>query len=224
MDEERLDVGGAVSYGWRTMVDNILFFVIIGLIFFIVTAIFYVPAGFAYKYPYITAIVYILGFLVSVYVHMAMVNISLIVSRGEKPTYSDLFSATKYYWKFLLADILYSLLVLAGMILCIIPGIYWGVRYHFNAYFIIDQDMSPIDAIRRSGQITKGAWWDVFLLFVLSWLIMLAGIILCGVGTLFAYPIVFMAIVFAYRQLQETASPVVTPAEAGPPAETPPIA
>lgn len=222
MDEERLDVGGAIGYGWRSMVDNILFFVLIGLLFIIVTAIFYVPAGFAYKYPYITAIVYVLGFLVSVYIHMAIVNISLIVYKGEKPQFSDIFSASRHYWQFLLGDILYGLLVTAGIILCVVPGIYWGIRYHFFGYFIIEQDMKAIDAIRRSGQILRGAWWDVFLLFIFCWLIMIAGVILCGVGTLFAYPIVFMALVYAYKRVQDTAPRIVTPAEAGPPPGSPP--
>ncbi len=222
MDEERLDVGGSIRYGWQAMIDNIFYWVLIGLLFFIVTAIFYVPAAFAYRYPYITVIVYILGAFVSVYIHMAIINITLVVYRGETPQFSDIFGATRYYWKFLIADILYGLLVLAGTIMCVIPGIYWAVKYHFYGYFIIEQDMSPMDALRRSGQITRGAWWDVFLLFILCYLIMLAGVILCGIGTLFAYPIVMMAVVYAYKRVQDTAPRVVMPTEAGPPPEAPP--
>jgi len=52
----------------------------------------------------------------SVYVHMATVYISLKVYRGEKPEFSDIFGANKYYWRFLLADILYGLIVMIGFL------------------------------------------------------------------------------------------------------------
>jgi uncharacterized membrane protein len=222
MDGERLDVGGAISFGWRAMVDNILFFVILGVVYFLILAIFTVPGGFAYKYPYITAILYIFAVLVLVYIHMAVVYISLKVYDGGKPEVSDVFAPARFYWRFLLAEILYGLLVTAGMILCVIPGIYWGVRYHFFGYFIVEQDMGPIEAIKASGTIARGAWWELFFLFFLCWLISIAGAILCGVGLLFAYPIIFMAIVYAYKRVQDTAKRIINPIDVGGEAPMPP--
>lgn len=221
MDEERLDISGAVSYGWRTMVDNMLFFVILALIFLVVTGVFSGIGGAFVNHAYIAVIFYVLGFFVSVYVHMATVYISLKVYRGEKPEFSDIFGANKYYWRFLLADILYGLIVMIGFILCIIPGIYFGIKYHFYGYIIIEQDAGVIDSLKLSWDITKGAWWDLFLLFILLWLITLAGVILCGVGLLFAWPIVIMAIVYAYKRILDIAPRATAPVEMGPPPGTP---
>jgi len=221
-DEERLDIGGAVSYGWRAMVDNIFYFVVLGLIFLVVEAIFYVPGSFAVKYPYISAILGVIGLLIAVYIHLAITVISLKVYAGEEPKFGDIFAGNRYYWRFLGADILYGLLVLVGLILCVIPGIYFAIKYHFYGYLIVDQDMGVMDSLKKSGDITRGAWWDLLLLFILFWLISLGGLILCGIGVLFAWPIVFMGLVYAYKRILDTAPREVAPGPVGPPG--PPIA
>jgi uncharacterized membrane protein len=221
MDEERLDVGGAISYGWRMMVDNILFFVLLFLIFLVVTGIFYGIGGAFIKYPVLTTIMYVIGFLVTVYIHMAIVNISLKIYNEEKADFRDIFTASRFFWRFLLADILYNLMVTIGLVLCIIPGIYFGIKYHFFGYIIIEQDMGVLDSLKKSWQITNGAWWDLFLLAILLWLIALAGVILCGVGVLFAWPIIFMAVVYAYKRIVDTAPRIVEPIDLG--MTTPPV-
>jgi len=52
---------------------------------------------------------------------------------------------------------------------------------------------------------------------------MLAGFILCGVGALFAWPIVIMAIVYAYKRILDTAPRATAPVEMGPPPGMPPV-
>lgn len=220
MDEERLDVGGAVSYGWRMMVDNILFFVILALIFLVATGIFYGIGGAFIRYPVLTTIMYVIGFLLSVYIHLAMVNISLKVYKGETPEFRDIFTGSRFFWRFLLADILYGLMVTIGLALCVIPGLYFGIKYHFFGYIIVEQDMGVLDALKKSWQITNGAWWDLFVLFILLWLIALAGVVLCGIGLLFAWPIIFMAVVYAYKRVSDTAPRLVEPIEID---TTPPV-
>jgi len=223
MDEERLDIGGAIRYGWRTMVDNMLFFVVLALIFFVASGVFSGIGGALGRYPAITIICGLLGFFVGVYIHVATVYITLKVYKGEKPEFADIFGANRFYWRFLLADLLYGLIVMIGFILCIIPGIYLLIKYHFYGYIMIEQDAGVMDSLKLSWDITKGAWWDLFLLFILCWLIMLAGFILCGVGALFAWPIVIMAIVYAYKRIVDTAPRATTPVEMGPPPGMPPV-
>ena len=58
--------------------------------------------------------------------------------------------------------ILYGLIVLAGMILLVIPGIIWAVKLQYFSYFIIDKKLAPIEALKESSRITTGIKWDVF--------------------------------------------------------------
>ena len=105
---------------------------------------------------------------------MSVVNITLRLNKGGEPDFKDIYSAGPYFGKFILAAILYFLLVFAGLILCVIPGIYWGIKYHFFGYFIIEQGMNPLDALKRSGEITKGSKWNLlvlFIIFIVEWIV-----------------------------------------------------
>ena len=219
MDEDRLDIGEAVSYGWNSMKENVGFFVLVFLIFWVVEGVFYGIGTAFIKYPAITIVLYVIGWLLAIFIQMSVVNITLRLNKKGEPDFKDIYSAGPYFGKFILAAILYGLLVLAGLILCVIPGIYWAIKYHFFGYFIIDQNMDPLDALKRSGEITKGSMWNLLLLFIIFIGITFVGAILCGIGLLFSTPIVVMATVFAYRRLLETSPQVITPAPAAPAGE-----
>jgi uncharacterized membrane protein len=219
MDEDRLDVGKAVSYGWNSMKENVGFFVLVFLIFWVVEGVFYGIGGAFLKYPAITIVLYVIGWLLAIFIQMSVVNITLRLNKGGEPDFKDIYSAGPYFGKFILAAILYFLLVFAGLILCVIPGIYWGIKYHFFGYFVIEQNMDPLDALKRSGEITKGSMWNLLLLFIIFIGITFVGAILCGIGLLFSTPIVVMATVYAYRRLLETSPQVMTPAPGAPAAE-----
>jgi len=221
MDVDRLDLGEAVSYGWNSMKENVGFFVLVFLIVWVVEGIFYGVGGALMKYPAVTIVLYVIGLLVAIFIQMSIVNISLRLNRGGEPDFKDIYSAYPYFGKYILAAILYGLLVLVGLILCVVPGIYWGIKYHFFGYFIIEQGMNPLDALKRSGEITKGSKWNLLVLFIIFIGITFVGAILCGIGLLFSTPIVVMALVYAYRRLLETSPQVIEPAQAGAPDEPP---
>ncbi len=49
-------------------------------------------------------------------------------------------------------------------------------------------------------------WWQVFGLIILTSLINLGGLLLCGVGVLFTAPISFAAMMYAYETIFSEAS------------------
>jgi hypothetical protein len=168
MDGDRLDIGEAISYGWNSMKENVGFFVLVFLIFWVVEGAFYGIGGAFIKYPVVTIILYIIGWLLAIFIQMSVVNITLRLNKGGEPDFKDIYSAYPYFGKFILAAVLYGLLVLAGLILFVIPGIYWAIKYHFFGYFVIGQNMDPLDALKRSGEITKGSRWSLLVLFIAS--------------------------------------------------------
>ena len=60
---------------------------------------------------------------------------------------------------------------------------------------------SPIDALKRSAEITKGHRWQLLGLTVLLLIINVIGAILCGIGLLFTYGITAIAVAHAYKSL-----------------------
>ncbi|HEY5527477.1 MAG TPA: DUF975 family protein [Candidatus Anoxymicrobiaceae bacterium] len=220
MDKKTFSIGDAVSFGWETMTKNVWFFVLVMLILWIASGIpsaaqsgyGYLPGAAAATLGFIFALI---GLVVAVFVNMAQVTIGLDFCDQKPADYGDLVSNYQKFWDVLIGSILYFLIVLAGLILLIIPGIYWAIRYHFFAYLIIDKDMKPVEAIKRSGQLTRGVWWHLFVLALAMFGITLIGVILCGVGLLFTTPIVLVSIAYVYRTLQ-AATPAAMPVQPPP--------
>ncbi len=114
-----------------------------------------------------------------------------------------------------MGSILYGLMVLGGLILCVIPGIYLAIRFSFYGYLIIDRDTGPVGALKRSWEITRGSTFELFLLGVVFFGITLLGVLACVVGLFAAVPTIWIAHAHVYRRLEYGA-----PASQAAPAET----
>lgn len=207
MATNRFSIGDAVRFGWDAMKNNLAFFVVIVLIAWVVEG---VPSGLQSIFYDTWALVIVLSLIsavIGVFVHMAYVRISLLFAGGEVADYPDLYLSYPLFWKFLGGSILYGLIVLGGLILLIVPGIIFAVKYQFFAYLIIDQGAGPVESIKRSGEITMGAKWDVFVLDLAFLGINLLGFLACFVGLFATIPTTMVAMAYVYRRL--LATPVV---------------
>lgn len=55
------------------------------------------------------------------------------------------------YVKFIAVEFLYAIIVIAGLFLLIVPGIYFGVRFAWAPYYVVEhEDASIIDAMKWS--------------------------------------------------------------------------
>lgn len=102
--------------------------------------------------------------------------------------------------------ILYSLAVLIGLILLVIPGIIISLAYQFGGYIVIDRNMGPVEALKESARITKGHRWELFWLLLLVVGLNVLGALALLIGLLVTIPVTCIAIVHAYRTLGHQAS------------------
>jgi uncharacterized membrane protein len=215
MATEKFSMSEAVKFGWEAMKNNLVFFIV----FLIVTWAISSGLNFAgnpYWGPDIIFFVFffnLLGFIFSIFISMAVIKIGLRLSAapGETAEISDAWSAYPYFLNYLVGSILYFLIVLGGLILLIVPGIIWAIKYSFFGYLIIDRDMGPVEAIKRSGEITKGSKGELFLLGLLFFGIALLGAIACLVGLFAAIPTIWVAHAYVYRRLEYGAQPSQVP-------------
>lgn len=206
MTKKDFSIGDAVQFGWDTMKNNIGFFIPVILILWVAEAI---PSGLsslAYSMSIGVAAVYgfifgIISFVIGMFVNMAQIKISLRFSKAETADFEDLYNEWPRFWDFLLGSILYALIVIGGLILLIIPGIYWAIKYHFYGYLIIDQGMGPMDAIKKSGELTDGVKWHLLVFWLALFGIYLLGVLACCVGILFAIPVILVSAAYVYRTL-----------------------
>jgi len=59
-----------------------------------------------------------------------------------------------------------SILLIAGFILLVIPGVYLSIRLSFVYYALMIENRSTFDSLIRSWQLTQGHWWKIFWAFL----------------------------------------------------------
>lgn len=113
----------------------------------------------------------------------------------------------KPFWKFLAAQFLVGIIVFLGFILLIVPGVIAVLMLIFALYIVIDKELGPIEAMKKSAQITRGSRWELLLLVLLAIVINIVGVLAIFVGLFVSIPITTLAIVHAYRTLERKAQP-----------------
>ena len=107
----------------------------------------------------------------------------------EKPTMNLLFSRTKIIGKALWKSILEGLIVVAGCLLLVVPGIIFGLMYSQSDYILAENpELTAVEAMKRSRAMMKGNKWALFCLAFsfFGWSI-LAGIVPAGALLLTPY-------------------------------------
>lgn len=162
--------------------------------------------------------------LLQMWVSLGMTQISLNFTDQKPVTVGMLFTAARgIFFKYLGGMILYFLIVLGGFILLIVPGIIWGIKFQFFQYFIVDEKLGPIAALKKSAAITAGVKGDLLVFGLLVGLVNLLGVLVLIVGLFATMPTTFVAMAYVYRKLA-MARAVPAPTAQVSPAVNPPVA
>ena len=143
-------------------------------------------------------------------------TILLLVDRQEKNIKNLYLYTLSLFIPFLLASLLYSLIVIGGTLLLIVPGIILALTFQFYSYLIVDQNLAPKQALKQSGILTKGHKLQLFWLMLLIGLMNIVGAIAFLVGLLFTVPMSLLIMTYTYRHLNPTkqaSTPTTTPSQ-----------
>jgi uncharacterized membrane protein len=203
MATNRFSMSEAIRFGWNTMKANLGFFIGLLIVVWVISLIFILGRLATYEdAPLLTFLIGIVEFIIASVMTMGLIKITLKFCDNQKGQFSDLFSCFPLFFKYLGASILYGLIVLGGLILLIVPGIIWGIKFQFFGYFIVDKGLGPTEALKASSAITKGVKWDLFLFELLLGLINLLGFICLFIGLFATAPTTNVALAFVYRKLE----------------------
>jgi len=191
---KQVETGSAISYGWESVKKNFWYFIGLAALYVAITSI---PSTGKDD----TAVLNFFGFIISAYLSAGMLHLVLSYIDGKTLPLSDLFTQTKYFWRVLGAMVLVFLIVAAGFILFIVPGIIWGLRYQFVLNLIVDKDMDISEAMHKSAELTKGVMWQLLVFNLAVAGVTILGALVLGVGILVAIPVTWLADVYVYRHL-----------------------
>jgi hypothetical protein len=133
-------------------------------------------------------------------------KIALVLYDRNDSSYKELFSCFGLAPKALIGWILYCAMVWVGWLLFVLPGFIALLRFAFFPYFIVDKNMGPIDALKRSYEVTRNHMWDIFAFWVAMKIIVSLGFV-SWMGVILTWPLATLAYVFFYRKLVMDGNP-----------------
>lgn len=165
------------------------------------------------------------GLVWSILFAPALIYAQLRILQGDSITFSEAArQGFSFFWRLVGLYILMGLIVLGGLILLIVPGLIFIRRYCLAPYYLIDQNLSIRESLRRSAESTKpvsGFIWGVILVELLIGLaggiistMTFVGLILGTIVTFvysFALPLRYMELehpATAKRAIKSASEPV----------------
>jgi len=202
VSDNKFSKGEAIRFGWDRMKDNLGFFIVYLIILFSVEFFFSAFAGlFEDSLPFLSFIFNVGYWIVIIISSLFVVKIGLrLYDQNKIGSYGFLSFSSSLFFKYLLGYLLLWLVIIIGLILLIVPGMYLAIKYQFVPYLIVDKNMDVIEAFKKSGKMTDGSKWNLFLLTILLVIIIFLGFLAFIVGIFVALPIA-MAVAYVYRKL-----------------------
>lgn len=99
----------------------------------------------------------------------------------SKTAWQYFLNAREFVVNYFSTSIIYGLIVFGGALLLLIPGIIWAVTFSFAPLVTIFEKVNVSDALKRSKQIVRAQWFDVFWRGLLMGLTIFAISILGGI-------------------------------------------
>lgn len=224
------DVGSAVSYGWSKFQANMGQMILAALAIFAGVVVLYAIALFAIILPanssdyeckfdadgaynctgdagglgilslIVLALLYVLFFIYAQVIGAGLIRESIGVTQGRPFSTAGVFKFEKI-GNVIVTSLLVGLGTFIGTILCVIPGIIFGFMTMYSLFFVVDKNLSPVDAIKASIDLVKNNVGSTIIWYLVAYVIVLVGALLCGIGLLAAIPVVLLGSAYTYKKL-----------------------
>lgn len=101
--------------------------------------------------------------------------------------------------KLFITYILMGLMILLGLILLVLPGIYLAVAYQLALPLAADKDLSPWQALEASRKTVTHKWFTFFALWLIVALAVTASMVLLGIPLIWVLPACLIGLGVVYR-------------------------
>jgi hypothetical protein len=163
------------------------------------------------------------------------IKMYLAAVRGQSPDFGDLFSGGRHFVPMLgLWFLSYFVKILPpvrdfggailgqnvatlAMFVAFVPFVFIALALTQAQYFVVDQNLGPVEAMKASFKVTQGQKGQIFLFWVLAVLLYIGGFLACCFGLLLTVPIVDAGAAIIYTRLTGTTGTPEAFAGYGPP-------
>ena len=128
-------------------------------------------------------------------------RVCLDVYDGGAPTFTAALARLALGPELLVGQILYLLLVIIGLALLIVPGLYLAARFAFFGFRLADGKADLVGSFRESAALSQGHVGQLSLLVVVLFLLNVLGACILGLGLFLTVPFSVLTMAGVYRQL-----------------------
>lgn len=187
-----LSVSAVFGSAWKIFTDNIsyVYYLLVPSFAFSLLALFVSPETYMYQPGSEVEIsrslpFFLLSIIGGIAAIFATISILFFVRRGKKQVWADWKSYVRLLPKYIGVCILQGLMILGGLILFIIPGIYLALRYAFVSYRTLEHPTESIkNLFSAEAKATEGNRFTIFCIGLVLLAILIAYSIVSD--TLFA--------------------------------------
>src|SRR5260370_33280801 len=142
-------------------------------------------------------------------VELGLLQICRALSDGKVPKFADTFAYLPLGTKFLAAQILYLLMVVIGLLLLVVPGVYLGARYALFGFCFAGGETNLFRCFQQSAILSEGATTGLLWILAALLVLNLLGACLLALGLFITTPLSVLIMTDIYRQLTKP-SPTVS--------------
>ena len=224
----RFSIGDAFNYGWTKFTQNVGTIILTALAWIGILIAFYIAwalllgamglgmsasfeidsdgnssstGGGFFGVLFIGAIMAVVPVIISAVMQAGILRGALQITYGREFTVGTTFSFDNV-GRVIGAAIIIAIMTSVGYLLCWIPGLIVWFFTQFTMFFIVDKDMSVVDALQASASFVNRNVGTLIALFLGCVVAYIIGVLLCFVGLLAALPVIIIAQTYAYRVLQ----------------------
>lgn len=127
------------------------------------------------------------------------------IRKNEPYSFDDFFGGFRErFGQLVLATLIGGLLVVAGLILCILPGVYLAVGYSLVIPFLLFYTGDFWQALELSRKLVTRNWFGFLALVIVAGILSSLGVILCFVGVFLTMPVFYLTMYAAYEDIVGT--------------------
>ncbi len=138
-------------------------------------------------------IIFLASLIFSFWATIALIKgLAVLLQNPARHAWRASFSyAAPLFWPFAFTSFLVGLVIMAGTLLFIIPGIIFALWYAFAGYAVMLDGQTGLAAMRFSKGLVVGRWWSIALRLVIPSL--LFGALFMAAYSLVAFPLTLYA-------------------------------
>jgi len=147
--------------------------------------------------------------LVNLWFTIASIRMLLQISRNQPVEFALLLQSGPFMLRSIFASLLFTIMVLLGLLLFIVPGIYVMITFWNYNYFIVDRNCGVMESFRLASVHAQGNRMSILAVFLITSGLGLLGMMAFCVGWIATFPFCMLMLVISY--LTMTGQPFVQP-------------